>query len=288
LKIIIAITEGVNDPAFLRWILKSLEFEEFKKKLSDLPEPFNKNMLEKLKKEYSFEESDERVFLELSRPNTLPRLIMHDRNKSTFIFIYISKGSTRTDRIKEIISSNIPSANENNEFITESHKFAYIFFSDADKSYSATEEKLKKEISNYFSIQENVIKQSKAGEVTEINKELITYYIFPKESSVGALEDAVLPIMVNNNPQLFTNINSFIGINYPQKGVNEEEVAYEIRKKKANIGIAGQLFKDTVGSAIYSIIANPDTKLIKKEDIEKSDIGKKVKVVFNKILIQMV
>lgn len=288
MKVIIAITEGVNDPAFLRWILKSLEFEEFKKKLSDLPEPFNKNMLEKLKKEYSFEENEERVFLELSRPNTLPRLIMHNKDKSTFVFIYISKGSTRIDRIKEIISSNIPSANENNEFITENHKFAYIFFSDADQSYSTTEEKIKKEISNYFSIQEDILKKSKANEVTEVNKELITYYIFPKENSVGALEDAVLPIMKSNKLELFSNIGQFVEINYPQKGPDEKDVAYEIRKKKANIGIAGQLFKDTVGAGIYSIIANPDTELIKKEDIEKSEIGKNVKEVFNKILTQMV
>jgi hypothetical protein len=287
LKVIIAITEGVNDPAFLRWVLKSLDFEEFKKKLSELPNPFNRNMLEKLKKEYSFEENEERNFQDLSRPYTLPRLIMYDKNMTTIIFVYISKGSTRTDSIKEILSSNIPIANENNEFINESNKFAYIFFTDADNSYSLTEKKVKAEITNYFSCQEDDLKSNKAGDILNLNNELVSYYIFPIENSVGALEDVVLPIMVENKKDIFDKVNSFVNTNYPPKRSNEDAVAYHIKKQKANIGVAGQLFKDTVGSSNYSIIANPDTGLIRKENIEENEIGSKVKEIFKTLLEQL-
>lgn len=286
MKVVIVITEGVHDPAYLRWILKSLELKEFKGKLSELPEPFSSNMKNRLKEEYNFAESDERNFQELSRPYTLPRLIMINEDKSVLFFIYISRGESRNDLIKNIIKLNVPKPNEDNELepTIADLEYGFAFFVDADKDYGKTELKLKSSIKDYFSLEEHTTSTMEAVSVLLLSDNIISYYIFPDKETNGAMEDIVLPMMQIKNEKFFENINLFVEENFTSKQKKDIDIPFEIKKKKAKIGVAGQLFKETVGSANYSIIMNKELGLITQDKIEQNDPSKKIKIMFEEIL----
>lgn len=285
MKIITVFTEGVHDPAYLRWILKSLHFKEFDRKFSDLPEPIASHIKVRIKSELDYS-IDANNISALSRPISLPRLIMLDESNETIIMIYISKGGTRTDVIKDIIENGIPARNENNDF-SMPHSFGYIFFNDADSNYSSTLNKLQTEMKDYFIDDSDKIDGLESGQIIEISKGSISFYLFPEKNKIGALEDIVLPLMIKDNEPFFNPINNFIESNFPMIKENptpKEKTSYEIKKKKAKIGTAGQLFKETAGMANYAIIMQKKINLISENKINEDRISQNIKQLFEDMI----
>lgn len=241
-KVILALLEGSHDVAFVYRILKEIGFETTKKIIKDLPSPLNLYL------------SNPRQFLNTSfedmkigsvRLSSFPMEVL-EKEQNT-ILLFPSGGVSQSEIRKKIITQfnaikevgNIGSADNEKEL-----SISILYLLDAEsQGLTFRLNAIANEIKEAMGILEETLEFTNASffKIDDID---FGVYVFTEPGiETGRLEDILLPLMKQNNNDIFDDANDFL------TKVNE----YQLFKEKTN---------------------NTDVKLISKVDRQKFNYEK--------------
>ncbi|MFI1743986.1 DUF3226 domain-containing protein [Thalassobellus sediminis] len=245
-NIILALCEGPHDVAFLHKILKTSSFKTAQNtKLGEYPTPMNQFIVEEVKKSNVND-----LNIQTVRRTLLPGSVL--KRDDNFVFLYALGGDSKKDTRQSILSkivSFLPKEGKI-EILPKDTTLNLLYFFDADDK--GTENRLKevqnevKEIINDLEFLDDAI-------LAKYREMLLGCYIFSNvESQNGKLEDLLIPIMLENNEEIFENAKQYFDTHYEEKRGKKKGADL----KKAIIGISGQLQKS--GSTNTVIISQSD------------------------------
>ena len=275
-KAIIVLCEGKTDVAFLRRLLKTDGYNDYKQDaVYKIPKPFglagDKNdkgsyFINKLK---TYKYDSGRLH---DRP-ILPIILRRTQGQSDiFLLLYDMNSMDRPQNYREIITDfnklTLPIEDDYFEAFTPiDAAIAFIYDLD-DKSVT---ERLQHIQSNYADLIPELEHLSKNKQITSSkNYKSIGYHFLKKDDSdAGNLEDIVLPLMKKGNEHLFDkaadflNSNGFIRL---KKDKSKDENKTQSDLKKSLIGTVGQLEHSGLGNAdIFKL-----TALLNKDKLKNS------------------
>lgn len=278
-EIVSVFCEGPHDVSFIYKMLKSIGFKSYEScKIGDLPVPFNKLVINEVKKS-----GVEKLNIIEVRKGFLPARIMKKEEK--YIFLYSLGGDGKKD-VRQLMLTNliafIPNEGEIPR-LPKGTKLSVIYLFDADESgVKSRLDSLSKEIT-YVLKQENdklSVNFTQNAEIISTYKINFGVYIFTgKDDNTGSLEGILIPLMSKNNEQIFQAANTFIETHhdetrlFPLKvkikdgGVVEKRSErakdkYKFYKSKSLIGTVGQL--QCSGKANTVCITDSDYLTIEK------------------------
>ena len=271
-KVISVLCEGPHDVSFLIKLIRVIGFKMCEgTKLKDFPSPMNHFLVTEATKANIKE-------LKLSEINhaLLPSGVLKNKEETIFFFLYALGGDSRKDKREKILTTlmdSIPRAGEYTEQLGDTET-SLAYFLDADEKGITTRlVELTEEIQTVLSSKEPSI--STNGDVISFNGLQIGGYVFAREGEdLGRLEDIMLPMMKQNNEEIFDDAEKYIVAHLDPKRVKKGN----FKKDKATIGIAGQLQRS--GTSNNVIINHSD--YITKDKIEKHNRCKEIITFFNR------
>lgn len=249
-NIIILLTEGDHDAAFIYRILKANGFPKFSKKIKDFPPPLNELFAKDI-----LNVSIEEVNIQQAKSRFLPTNIMQkDKN---LILIYTIGGDSKSEiRIKLIsVFSDLLSNDKDQIQVIKDSEISFLYFFDSDnkgvsKRLNEINAELKVVYKSVFSLG-----FTKNTEIIEINEIKFGAYIFTeKGKDVGKLEDVLVPLMEKDNEDIFKAADNYLSI-HGNTNLFKNKIQYRADKsihkvyddvfhyKKSLIGTVGQLQK---------------------------------------------
>ncbi|WP_271785354.1 DUF3226 domain-containing protein [Aquimarina algiphila] len=249
------LTEGDHDSAFLYRILKANDFTSYKNKIKDYPAPLNSFL-----KTDIINVSIPEVKIQQARSRFLPHYVM--QNGNNLIFIYSiggeSKNEIRTALISALNAFNIDDEDDLAIQALPNTSMSVLYFFDADDK--GTDFRVTQVINEIkpafpeFTFEEN--SHYKASTFYQIEDLKIGTYIFREEAEdKGMLEDIMLPLMQQDNDDIFEAAETFLATNTTCKLFkdklkfnNEGTILKKVNKQKYShrkslIGTIGQLQK---------------------------------------------
>jgi hypothetical protein len=259
---IFILTEGDHDSAFLYRILKANGFTSYKKKIKDYPAPLN-SFLEKDIINVSIPE----VKIQHARTRFLPYYVM--QSGDNLIFIYSIGGDTKNEIRTALVSSlNAFNVDDEDDLAIQAlpnTTMSVLYFFDADDK--GTDSRIAQVIDEIkpafskFTFREN--SHYKASAFYQIEDLKVGTYIFREVAEdKGMLEDILLPLMQQDNVDIFEAAETFLSTNttctlfkdklqYDETGTILKKVnTVRYNHRKSLIGTVGQLQKSGMSNAV--------------------------------------
>ena len=240
INIIPVFCEGPHDAAFLSKILKANSFKSNDDtKISEFPEPYN-NLLQNEAKKSDVYSLNLQEIRRVMIPSTS---LIYGNN---YIFLYAMGGVSAFEKRKKLlnqINDFIPKSDYEIDILPSNTMFTVLYFLDADNL--GVESRLN-EINSEI---KQVIKEFDYKNPTSIYKDKLSIgsYIFTDHNEkTGKLEDIILPIMTQNNDEIFKSSKSFIKENFSKERVKKNN----FDEKKSIINVAGQLQKSGASNVV--------------------------------------
>lgn len=264
MKVTIIMCEGPHDAAFLSRVMHEDSFKTYNNKLIDYP-IFVRGFLLKQLNTGSLEDYN----LKVARGGLfLPAFALN--KDDSLILIYNLGGDSKKDARNRIVSSfNIllreAKSGLSGNLLSEGDQLSIVYFYDADeKGIQSRVDEVKEEIKEFLGIKRDIdIDHAKYCEEGDLRFGL---YVFANtETSKGKLEDLVLPLMKNNNDDIFVDVESIVCKRkeryYKLFCTPVKKRDKDFDEKKAMIGMMGQLQKS----------GSPNSTIIEQSDLIDSD-----------------
>lgn len=259
---IFILTEGDHDSAFLYRILKANGFKSYKNKIKDYPIPLNSFL-----KTDIINVSIQEVKIQQARTRFLPYYVM--QSGDNLIFIYSIGGDTKNEIRTALVSSlNAFNVEDEDDLAIQAlpnTTMAVLYFFDADDK--GTDFRMAQIIDEIkpafpkFTFKEN--SNYKAYEFHQIEDLKIGAYVFRElAEDKGMLEDIMLPLMQEDNVDIFDAAEVFLSTNktctlfkdklqYDDTGTILKKVnTVRYSHRKSLIGTVGQLQKSGMSNAV--------------------------------------
>jgi len=274
-NIIILLTEGDHDAAFLYRILKANGFTKFSKVIGEFPPPLN-NLLSADILNVSIPE----VNIQSARTRFLPSNVV--TKGENILLIYAIQGDSRGDIRTKLIDAfnSFNTKNPQQIQVLKDTTVSVLYFLDADnKGIDARLTEINNELTTAFTGVEFEKFTANASLIT-VDDILIGAYIFIKAGQqTGKLEDILLPMMEAGNEDIFNVANSFLSIHERTKlykdnlELNEDKSIKKIfgdkyHPKKSLIGTIGQLHK----SGKSNTVCISDANYLNDEKLKASEV----------------
>ncbi len=246
---IFILTEGDHDAAFIYRILKANGFRTYSEKIGNFPPPLN-DFLQADIKNITIPD----VKIEVAKVRFLPNEVLNKDNN--LLLIYTLGG----DQVKQLRASLIKTLNAFNmpdpdalQAAPEIDISVLYFFDADDKGVNYRLKEVKDELNEIFEI-ENLSNTLLNNELLEIGDMVFGAHIFARpETDEGMLEDILLPLMAQDNDDIFLAARQFLSI-HPKTNLFSDKLTYDgailkkvnkqkYAEKKSLIGTVGQLQK---------------------------------------------
>lgn len=261
INIVIVFCEGPHDVAFLSKILKSNGYSaNDNSKIGEYPVPYNQ-LLENEVKKSDIKGLNIQEYRSVMLPSATLKFGVNE------LFLYAVGGDTRKDKRQKLLSdinAFIPKSDGEFEILPKQTKLSALYFFDSDTK--GTQVRLQEVASEIKEIIDAFDNDTFDGNSTQLfdSKLSIGAYIFSAiDSDMGKLEDIMLPIMKQDNDNIFDNAESFIDENHDI----ERSKGKKFNKQKSIIGTAGQLQK----SGSSNVVCIGQTDFLSEEKI-KADV----------------
>ena len=274
-NVIICITEGPHDAAFLYKIIKSNDFKSYKKTLKDLPSVIS-NLLSNPRSIANKKIEDLKV--DMANRRLYPFNILTDGSNLILLYPLLGKDNILIRKklintIDDLIILNDPFAAD----FTSDIEYTVLYFWDADKdSIKIRINKINEELKSFYDNKVDGNLQNYS--FLKINNINFGAYIFTEpQKEFGNLENILIPLMRNNNEDIFGEAEKFLSIHENTtlfKGKLEYDENSNIKKVnktkfdfyKSLIGTVGQLQK----SGMNNTVCITQTDYLNKEKILKN------------------
>lgn len=274
-NIIILLTEGDHDAAFLYRILKANGFTKFSKVIGEFPPPLN-NFLSADILNVSIPE----VNIQNARTRFLPTNVVTEGQN--MLLIYAIQGDSRGDIRTKLIDSfnSFNTQNPKQIQVLKDTTVSVLYFLDADNK--GIDERLR-EINNELTTAFTGVQFEKFttnATLKKVDDILIGAYIFVEAGKqTGKLEDILLPMMEVGNEDIFKVANNFLSIHkstalYKDNiELNEDKSIKKVfgdkyHHKKSLIGTIGQLHK----SGKSNTVCISDANYLNDEKLKASEV----------------
>ena len=207
-KIVFVLCEGPHDVAFLYRMLRTIGFLNYTAKIKDFPYPIN-NFIKEFVERIGIDE----MKLEEIRSRPIPSEALQ-KNDMLWLLYSVhgdSKKSVRKEIITRISAFIPPDSDGIIPSGIEDHSLSILYFFDADeKGVDRRLEEIKQELSEFLGRQLAIDYFQQNGSLHTINS--ITYgaYIFAKDNKNGRLEDILLPLMRQDNQEIFDKAEEYL------------------------------------------------------------------------------
>lgn len=262
-NIIIILSEGDHDAAFLYRILKANGFKKYSKVIKDFPKPLDNLFASDI---LNISVPDESI--QSARTRFLPSSVV--TSGENILLTYAIHGDSRGDkRIKLIDTFNTLNTKNANEIqAMEDTNIAALYFLDADnKGVDVRLAEINTELSEIFQ-GVTFLPFTVNATVQFIGNVMVGIYIFVETGKdTGKLEDVLLPMMEAENKDVFLEAKKFLSIhentklfkgkvryNADSEIIKVFEDKYDI--KKSLIGTIGQLQKSGKSNTVCISDAN--------------------------------
>jgi len=273
-KVVFAICEGVHDVAFLYRMFTAAGFKTYNKKIAEYPKPVS----DYLKKSIENSNSDlERLKLNETRQKPIPQEVL---SKDDMLVLFygvggVDKKDIRRNMLESIADIAIPLASKRMLYPGNTLHYTLIYFLDADGiGVKAREQFIKDEI--YAVTGKEVADLASGNSLISMNGLRIGCYIFARDDGSGRLEDIMIPLMQEDNEEIFQRAADFLKLKDESRlskleivkikdGEFEENYSskkLDFDEKKSQIGIVGQLQVSGKSNAV--IIKDTDYIKLKK------------------------
>lgn len=249
-NIIILLTEGDHDAAFLYRILKANGFRKYSALIRDFPKPLDGLLASDILNVSVPDES-----IQNARTRFLPSSVV--TSGDNMLFIYAMQGDSRADKRKKLIDAfnTLNTRNSNEIQVMEDTTVAALYFLDADdKGVQARLTEITAELTDVFvGVQFDPFTENSS--VRTIDDVLVGAYIFVEAGlDTGRLEDVLLPLMEDGNVDVFNEAANFLSI-HEGTALYKGQVQYngdatikrvfgdKYSSKKSLLGTIGQLHK---------------------------------------------
>lgn len=270
-NIVVILTEGDHDAAFLYRILKANGFVKYSKVIKDFPPPLNNLLATDVLNVSVPDES-----IQNARSRFLPSNVVTEGDN--MLLVYAIQGDSRGDKRKKLIDAfNILNTKDAAQIqVAKDTTISILYFLDADEKGIATRlSEINAELTTAFAgIAFNPFTAN--ASLKTIDDILIGAYIFVEAGKqTGKLEDVLLPMMEADNEDVFKEAKLFLSI-HEKTNLFKGKVEYSttdasIKKvigekyhpKKSLIGTIGQLQKSGKSNTVCISDASylNDTKL---------------------------
>ncbi len=250
-NIIVMLTEGDHDAAFLYRILRANGFEKFSKPIKEFPK-----LLQDLFSRDILQVSIPEVSLQFIKSRFLPSNVVTEGKN--ILLIYSLGGDTKSKNRKKLIEEfNTFNTKDSNEIqVSTEIGISILYFLDSDnngidKRFNEIDKELREAFDgNDF---EKIDENASLKMIDDINMGI---YIFTEEGKqTGKLEDVLIPMMEDGNEKIFNVAKTFLSIHENTTLYKGQLKYYEGTKtihkvfndkydsKKSIIGTIGQLHK---------------------------------------------
>jgi len=266
-RVILILTEGDHDAAFIYRILKSKEFKTVSYKIKDFPAPLDRLFTTDIN-----QVSISDIKLEEAKTRFLPKYAMEQDNN--MILLYSIGGESKSEsRIKLInVFKELNNAEEDEIQADDTFKFSALYFLDADEH--GTQLRLNSINTELRQIFDGQVTLAQSEAIVDLNGTKIGVYVFKEEDTdQGKLEDVLLPLMRDGNIDIFDKAEAFLSIHadtnlfkerlkYSASGALTKVNDMKYCAKKSLIGVVGQLQKS--GKSNTVCISDSDFLTIEK------------------------
>jgi hypothetical protein len=279
-QIISILCEGPHDVAFITKILKTIGFESNEElKIGEFPFPINNLLKTEVTKTKVEELNLQEVRQTLLPLNTLRR----DQN---YLFLYSMGGDSKILKnsqplLSEFISFIPQDEGGFDEALPVGTRLSLIYFLDSD--YKGIVERLN-ELNNEIKKTVNVTPFEHDRTITIVKKIKLGTFIFTGlDNNTGKLEDILIPLMEQDNEDIFKNAEQFLSVNFDEKRLfklklevsgtqviekrsekTKDKLKYDALKSR--IGVVGQLQK----SGSNNVVCIGQTDYLTLDKIKKS------------------
>lgn len=267
MKVCMIFTEGPNDVAFIRKVLKVCyaATEKTKIKLSEFPKPLSSILLE-----YVENRDMQDLSLDMVQRFFLPdRVFVKD---DYFIMLFNTGGKDNVSQVKDFISVlefNIKhKPDEDSDFSDRK----YVFINDADtKLYTDVINEMK---ADYFPIKDDT-----TGETYLTDNDGI-FYVWHGENGKGTLEDILIKLLQSSDSDLQSKSEHFVKDSFDNLR-NPADIPTQAKQYKSILTCAGQ--GTSSGLSLNSILIRG--KLIKDDVLKANPEVKAFADFLNEVLI---
>ncbi len=286
-NIIILLSEGDHDAAFLYRILKANGFIKFSKVIGEFPPPLNNLLLADI-----LNVSIPEVNIQSARTRFLPSNVVTEGEN--ILLIYAIQGDSRGDIRTKLIDAfnSFNTKNPQQIQVLKDTTVSILYFLDSDnKGIDARLTEINNELTTAFTGVE-FEKFTTNASLKTVDDILIGAYIFVKAGEqTGKLEDILLPMMEAGNEDIFKVANNFLAIHestnlYKDKvELNEDKSIKKVfgdkyHPKKSLIGTIGQLHK----SGKSNTVCISDANYLNDEKLKASDVCKDIVLFIRKAM----
>jgi hypothetical protein len=270
-NIIILLTEGDHDAAFLYRILKANGITKFTSLIKDFPSPLNKLLAADI-----INVSIPEVNIQTARTRFLPSNVV--KKDDNIILIYAIQGDSRADiRVKLIEAFNNFNTNDSEEIqVVEETTIAALYFLDADDlGIQYRLDQINEELRTAFEgVAFDVFTENSTIKI--VDDILVGAHIFVEAGTEkGKLEDILIPMMKSGNEDIFGIADCFLSIHedtnlfkgkvkYDTAGKKNKVYGDKYYPEKSLIGTVGQLHKSGKSNTVCISDSNylTDEKII--------------------------
>jgi hypothetical protein len=286
-NIIILLTEGDHDAAFLYRILKANGFTKYSKKIKEFDSPLKELLATDI-----LNVSIPEVNIQNARTRFLPNNVVTEGEN--ILLIYAIQGDSRGDIRTKLIDAfnNFNTKNPQQIQVSKDTTVSVLYFLDADsKGIDARLIEINNELTVAFAGIE-FEKFTANASLKIVDDILIGAYIFVKAGEqTGKLEDILLPMMEAGNEDIFKVANNFLSIHESSNLYKDEVELNEdksIKKvfgdkyhpKKSLIGTIGQLHK----SGKSNTVCISDANYLNDEKLKASEVCKDIVLFIRKVM----
>jgi hypothetical protein len=213
-----------------------------------------------------------------------PTILQPNNEKDTWVLLYLTDGNTNFGKVYDIlrpfILANLSKINPNPVF--KDVKTSVAFFNDADDGLEKAIKELQSAIDKAFkkvtlikdqplTLFQSLPKDAPITLIMDYQESNIFqkqgYYILCKDDKTGKLEDIILPMMEQNNEEVFEQSKIFAQNNAPKtKDEDNYLTALKFDLQKATIGIAGQISIDNTKEKSKSMTGYANAVIIQKSN----------------------
>lgn len=269
-KILTILCEGPHDVSFLTKLLKSIEFRSHDKtKIQNFPQPFKDLIINSVK-----ETNIEELNIQEIRSTFIPSDILIKDN--SFVFLYSMGGDTRKDIRSKFINSLLDLIPEKGEIspYDEFEVSIFLLLDADDKGVESRLDTINSELEEIFD--ERPFDKENSSKTIQGMK--LGFSIFTKvNENYGKLEDIILPLMKQNNEEIFDSAEEFF-----DKYFSEERCKKKYDKSKSVICISGQLQK----SGASNVVCIAQTDYLDSEKIRNDKSCQKIIEEINKFIAE--
>lgn len=257
-KVIFVLCEGPHDVAFLYRLFAASGFELYKEKIGKLPSPIYHYILRALK-----ESAYENMQLSLIREKPIPSDILFREN--TLVVFYVMGGDSKSNKRKELLKDVSAFTAPDPDALDTGNGLEYsiVYFMDADhKGIAKRVKEIEKELQE---INENTsLSLSHSGKPIRVKGVKVGCYIFASANEQGKLEDIMVPLMEQENEEIFTRAAEYLNLKedarlkklkiklnhqrIPEESRSSDKMSFDFNKSK--ISIAGQLQNSGKSNAV--------------------------------------